>query len=154
MKNNGQKQGKFQRKQKTNGSLEYSFFQWIVLSPLTWRQNQCYLLLWSLRGTTRHEAATLLRRGGHLAFLHNASCLWPMQICIPPITTEQDTTPSILHKAKHSLIGSLYGLQTLSHHKSMLHGVHILSFDSWSSCCMSWEYRHHCNQSHELQAGF
>lgn len=57
-----------------------NFFQQEVASPLHWTQSWCYLLLWSLRGSTRHEAAAFLGCRGHLAFVHYASRLWPVQM--------------------------------------------------------------------------
>lgn len=77
----GRSKAKFKDDDKqTNSSLE----NWISYSGrhsahCIGDKNQCYLLLWGLWGATRHEAATFLRCRGHLAFIHNASRLWPMQ---------------------------------------------------------------------------
>lgn len=99
-----------------------NFFQWEVLNPLHGRQNQRYLLLWSLWGATGHEAATFLRCRGHLAFIHNASCLWPVQVVHSTnhnIAGHHLPILHILHKAKHFVIDNLNALQTLYHHESM-----------------------------------
>ena len=79
LKSKRQKQGKVQKNDKQQFGKQ-NLFQWEVLSPLHWTQNWCYLLLWSLWGSTRHEAATFLWCRGHLAFIHYASRLWPTQM--------------------------------------------------------------------------